>query len=295
MTRSAVSSRAIDGADAVFIAVTGNHHHAVLDALAPILRAGQSVIISSHCSFGALILAERLRARDMALPIIAWGSTVVTGRRAEPLTVKISNIRRRLDMAAIGEGSRGEGLSLCRDLFGDRFQERAGIVAITLSNVNAQNHLALALCNLTRIERGEAWGNYAGITASVGRLMEALDAERLALAAAFGVEVRSVREHFHLSFDVKLGSVAEMAKAIDARGGAPNGPTSMDTRYVLEDVPFGIVPVERLGRIAGVPTPLHGAGIDMFNALYGRDFRSENDLLAALPAKALTKEALAAA
>jgi opine dehydrogenase len=289
---AAGADEALSGAEAVLIAVPGNHHRTVMDEIAPYLLSMQTVIISSHCSFGANYLAEKLRARSLDLPITAWGSTIVTGRRTASLAVAISNIRTRLDAATLGERVPGAGISRCRALFGDRFQERFGITAITLSNVNAQNHLAMALCNLTRIERSETWGNYAGITTAVGRLMEALDGERMALAAALGVSVRSVREHFHLSFDVPLGSVAEMAAAIDARGGAPNGPKSLDTRYVVEDVPFGIVPIERLGRIAGVPTALHSAGIEMFNALYDRDFRLENNLLDALPPSALTMNTL---
>jgi opine dehydrogenase len=291
---AADAAAAVADADVILIAVTGNHHRAVMAAIAPLLHSPQAVLISSHCSFGAAFLASLLVARGVALPITAWGSTIVTGRRTAPLVVTIANIRKRIDVATLGEQTAGGGVALCRSLFGDRFQQRANIVAITLSNVNAQNHLAMALCNLTRIERGEAWGNYAGITPAVGRLMEALDGERLALAAAFNVSVRSVQQHFHLSFDVPLGSVAEMAAVIDARGPTPNGPTSLDTRYVLEDVPFGIVPIERLGRIAGVATPLHTAGIELFNALYGRDFRSDNDLLAALPPSVLTLASLTA-
>ena len=53
--------------------------------------------------------------------------------------------------------------------------------------------MAIALCNLTRMERGEAWSQNENIPDAVGRLIEALDAERLAIAAAFGATVRTVR------------------------------------------------------------------------------------------------------
>jgi opine dehydrogenase len=42
------------------------------------------------------------------------------------------------------------------------------------------------------------------------------------------------------------------------------------------------VPTSRLGRLAGVPTPLHDAGIAMFSAIYRRDLAADNDLLPAL-------------
>ena len=57
------------------------------------------------------------------------------------------------------------------------------------------------------------------------------------------------------------------------RGDGTLGPTDLDTRYVLEDVPFGLVPTERLGRLVGAPAVLHESGINLLSAIYGRDFR----------------------
>lgn len=173
-------------------------------------------------------------------------------------------------------------LALCRTLFGDRFRLRDGLVAVALSNANPQNHLAIALCNMTRMENGEAWQQYANITSAVGRLMEALDAERLAIAEAFGVKVRILRRHFHLSFHVPEGPVAEMAAHLATGRTDPLAPATLDTRYITEDLPYGIAVTETLARIAGVAAPLHTAGVEMFNALCGEDFRAANTLLPAL-------------
>ena len=278
---------AIAGADAVLLTVPGFAHRAVLDAAAPHLRPGQPFVISSHASFGGLYLARRAPG----VPVVAWGTTVVTGRRTGPLAVNATNIRAKVDAATL-PSQWPEGVALCTALFGDRFVPRDDLVAIALSNLNPQNHLAMALCNLTRIERAEAWRNYAGVTPAVGRLMQALDAERLAIAERFGTAVRTIIDHFHLSFDVPRGSVADMAATVDARPGGPMGPTDLQSRYITEDAPFGLAATEMLGRVARVPTPLHTAGIDLLNALLGRDFRAENDLLPALGLDGLHAAAL---
>jgi len=285
---AATAAAAIETAETIVLAVPGFGHRAVIEAAAPYLRKQQTVVISSHCSFSALHLSQLMTLRGLEIPIVALGSTVLTGRQTGPTGVNVTNVRNRLDAATLPARLGDAGLVPLRTLFGDRFEPRADLLAITLSNLNPQNHLAMALCNLTRIERGETWGNYAGITGAVGRLIEALDGERLALAACFGANVRSVEDHFHLSFDVPRGSVADMAEAINARGPTPNGPTSLDTRYVHEDVPFGLVVTEAIGRIARVPTPLHTAGIELFGGLYGIDFRSRNDLLPALAIERLS-------
>src|SRR5580698_5786748 len=232
---------ALRDADAVMLAVPGYGHRAVLDQLAAYLRPDQPVIISSHLSLGALYLAQRLAARGVQVPIAAWGTTVTTGRRLPGPLVRVSNIRDKVDVAALPTGEIDAMAVLCRDLFGDRFVPRADLIAVSLSNVNPQNHLGMALCNFTRIENGERWANWSGLTPSVGRLIEALDLERLAVAAAFGASVRSVRDHFHLSFGVPHGPLGDAGAILAARD-ASTGPASLDTRYVAEDVPFGLVP-----------------------------------------------------
>ncbi|MBK1657009.1 NAD/NADP-dependent octopine/nopaline dehydrogenase family protein [Paracraurococcus ruber] len=270
---------AVTQAEAVVLALPANHHRAVLDAVAPHLGAGQAVILSGHLSFGALYLARLLAARGVMLPIIALGTTVVTGRRTGPGAVRIGSIRAQVDLATLPVAQAEAGLALCRALCGDRFRLRDGLLAIALSNVNPQNHMGIALCNLTRMERSEDWRQNDNITDAVGRLLEALDAERLAIAGALGLGVRTLRQHFALSFHVPEAPLGEMARAMAARGDNPQAPATLDTRYVLEDVPFGLMPTARLGRLVGRPAPLHEAGIALLSALYGRDLAAANDLL----------------
>lgn len=270
---------AVAGADAVLIAVPGTAYRAVLDALAPALRDGQPVLISGHLSFAALYLERALAKRGIAVPIAAWGTTVVSGRCNGPASVNVSSVRAEVDVGVLPRDAGAATLPLCRDLFGERFRLRGGLIAITLSNVNPQNHLAIALANFTRIERGETWRQNSNITASVGRLMEALDAERLAIADAFGVSVRTLRQHFHLSFHVPEAPLDIMARQLAERGSDPVAPSSTQTRYVLEDAPFGLHPVCVLGEVCGRPATLHAAGLALLSAMYGRDLASDNDIL----------------
>ncbi len=273
-------SDAIADAPAVVVTIPAYGHRAVMNEAIRHLRAGQAAIVSSQYSLGALYLAER----RPDIPVVAWGTTVVMGRPLGAANVKVLTVRAWLDAAVLPESATEAGLALCRELFGDRFVKRADLLAIQLSNVNPEAHMANALCNLTRMEKNEAWDNYGGITEAVGRLVEALDLERLAVARAYGVEVRTIHQHMHLSFNLPLGAMGEMAAGVVRMGGSP-GPTSLEARWIREDLPFGLVPMVVMGGIAGVPTPLHAAGIRLFSALLGRDIEAENDLL---PALALT-------
>jgi opine dehydrogenase len=274
-------------AEAVLVAVPGYGHRHVLDAAAPHLRESQTVVFSSHMSLAALYLERLLGKRGVATPIAALATTVTTGRQTALDAVRVGSIRAELDVAVLPVSATARGLEVCRALFGDRFRPRSGLLAIALSNVNAQNHLAIALCNLTRMELGEDWGQSLHITPAVARLIEALDGERQAIATAFDLSVRTIHEHFHLSFDVPMGPLDVMAHALAQRPRDVAGPTTLDTRYVTEDVPFGLVPTIRLAALAGVRVPVHEGGVALMSALYGRDFEAENDILPQLGALSL--------
>lgn len=286
-------AQAVADADVVMLCLPGNGHKATLDAMAPHVREGQPVLISSHSSFGALYLSRLLAARGVRAPIAVWGTTLVTGTR-NGTQVQVISVRSKIDVAAVPQSATAQAHALCTQLFGDRFVPRDGLMAIALSNLNPQNHLGIGLLNLTRMERGETWGQAENVTPLVGRLVEALDLERLAIAKAAGVQVRTVQEHFSLSFHVPAGGVSAMNQEMHRHGRGGFGPKTAQSRYVLEDVPFGLVATARLGRLLGVPAPLHEAGIALFSAAYGRDFAAENDLLRALDFDALSAAQLQA-
>jgi opine dehydrogenase len=275
-------AEAVAGADVILLAMPTNGHRAAMDAMAPHLTANQVVVISSHSSFGALYLAKLLAERGLSIPIVAWSTTVLRARQRSLTSVKIATLRGKVDIATLPVSESGRGLATCVALFGERFVQRADILAIALSNINPQSHMALALCNFTRMERGEDWGQTENMTDAVGRLLEAIDAERLAIAAKLGRKVRTMREHYSLTYGVPDGPIGETARLLVTRTERTAGPATIDTRYVLEDVPFGLQQNLILGRMLGVDVRLHKAGMAIFSALYGRDLSAENDLLPAI-------------
>jgi len=278
--------------DVLVVALPGYGHKTVMDALVPHIRKNQHVIISSHASLGALYLSQRLAERGISVPITAWGTTAVTGRKKSGTEVQVNTVRKLVDACTIPEHATDEGLAVCKHLFGDRFQLRDGLLAISLSNLNPQNHMGIALGNMTRMEHGETWSQGQNVTPNIGRLLEELDQERLAIAKVLGLEVRTIFEHFHLSFHVPVASISEMNQQMHQLGNGGTGPATADSRYVTEDVPYGLGLTVVLGELAGQPAKLHDAGIRIFSAMYGRDFMAENELLNALNLSRFTLEDL---
>mmetsp|Transcript_15778 Transcript_15778/g.36533 ORF Transcript_15778/g.36533 Transcript_15778/m.36533 type:complete len:469 (-) Transcript_15778:74-1480(-) len=282
--------------DVLIVALPANGHKHVFDTLAPHLLSAtfssseprKHIIISSHASLGALYLSQLLYQNGNNFHLItSWSTTVCTARRTSGRSVDIKTIRKSVDICCIPEEETPKSKAICSQLFpGIDFRTRGGLLAISLSNLNPQNHLAISMGNISRMDKGEEWYQFQNITPKIGGFLEGLDKERLDIASVLGLDVKTVYEHFSLSFHVPIPSsesISEMCQEINKRGNDVCGPNVTDSRYVTEDVPFGLGLIVALGKIVGRPAVLHESGLLIFNAMYGRDFVAENDLLQAIP------------
>ena len=283
----------VSDADAVVVALPAPAYAATLPRIAPHLRTEQLVFVSGALSLAPLWLAELAASHERRPTIAASGTTVATAR-TRPGGVAVNAVRTRVGIAALPTAASAAALATMRALFGDRFDGVENVLAVTLANINPVAHAALALCNLTRMEYGEAWPQYHYLTPAVARLVAAMDAERQAIASAFGLAVAPIEAHFERSFDVAPGTLAQIAAELHRRRGGPPGPASLDTRFVLEDVPFGLACNEALAGVAGAAVPATAASITLHSTLYGRDFRGENSLIAALGLRDASPAALLA-
>lgn len=267
------------GADVLLIAVPVNGHRSVMDAVTAHLRDGQTVIVSSMSSLSALYLFEAARRRGCDITVASLGTTVLTARRHGPTQVSIMTRRAELGVSALPRSRTEAALALCRTLFGEGFSAHDNALASALTNINPVAHGPLALFNWTRIERAENWPQYHYMTPQVAAVIERLDTERQALARAFGLQVRTIERHFAQSFATQAHRLADIAAELHAKRGGPPGPTNTDTRFLAEDVPYGLVFSVALGRMARVPMAATQTIVATASLITGRDFSAENDLL----------------
>lgn len=268
----------------IIFALPLNGHQSTMDEIAPYIKSSHTVIISSHGSFSAIYLRKLLLQRQIEIPIIAWDTTAFTAKITTNGLLNINAIRPTINIYTAPEKFSSTALELCTTLFDNHFVVKNSLLEITLNNLNPEIHMGMALCNITRIEHAEEWCQRKNVTPTVGQLIEALDKERIAIATAFGCSVKSVFDHYNMNKNEKLSSIY---KTLHSKSPI-QGPQTIETRYVLEDVPYGLVVIEKLGRFIGKPAPLHESGVKLFSALYDRDFTHENQLLSTLDFAELT-------
>jgi opine dehydrogenase len=269
------------GAEAALLAVPAHAYPALLPAVAAALPRHVPLILSPAASLAPLVVEAARAALGPRAPVGGLATTPVTARRLAPDRVRVATIRSAVEAAAVPARAGAEVASLAEALFGIACPVVPDVLPLALANANPIIHAALALANVTRIERAESWPQYGLMTEAACRLMQRLEAERAALAAALGVAVVPLATALARANAIPEAPLSRMAEAIAASRAAVLGPTDMATRYVTEDVPFGLAVYLRLAARAGVAMPLTGATVAVLEALWGRELRA-NPLLDAL-------------
>ncbi|MPN53964.1 Opine dehydrogenase [bioreactor metagenome] len=133
-----------------------------------------------------------------------------------------------------------------------------------------------------------------GITPCVSNVLERIDAERVAVASALGIETMTCIEWLEDVYEIPHMDGTSIYEAVQKQEGyrgieAPKNPFA---RYISEDVPMSLVPLAEFGCIVGVPTPTMNLMIDLANLVHKTDYRERGRTLARLKLEGVSVEDL---
>ena len=280
---------AIDGADVVIV-VTGSHFHAeVARGLAPVLRDGQTLLLIQGGTGGSFVVRHELTRAGCraAVDVAEMDNYPYSLSWPAPTRVKMTIVKRWLQIATL-PASRIDAVMATLGRAFPHAVAAPNVLATSLTNMNATLHVVNMVGNIGRLEAsGNTYRFYAeGYTPSLITLLEALDAERLAVARAFGVRVPAVHAWLCDTYGLGGDSLRETFHRLTHEPTGPYQwtptPPSLNHKYVIEDVPCGLVAMSSLGQAAGVATPVIDGLVALTSAMLGRDFRAEGRTLDAL-------------
>ena len=247
-------------------------------AVAGKLRPGQTVIVSPSSCGGALAFkrAAGLALEDDSVRIAETSTLHYAVRLTEPgrirvfLKLKAGNL-----LAALPGRHTDDILRLIADVY-PSMEPAQSVLQTSLQNANPIIHPAVTLANAARIEGtgGDFLFYEEGVSDSTGRLIEALDQERIAIASKLGISVlpdpqMGMRQGYMLQDNYGVGY--REAPGFLGIGAQPQ----LDHRYLNEDVGYGLVFMTRLARQVGVETPTMDAMIHLTSVLMNRDYAGE--------------------
>ncbi|NMG64454.1 NADP transhydrogenase subunit alpha [Azoarcus indigens] len=264
---------ALGAADVIFVVTTADAHGELAVQMAPYLRHGQLVVLSPGRTGGVLEFRQALRQHCQAEVCVAEAQSLIYACRLEgPGRVKLIGRKERVLLGTWPAERAVTAVERIKPLF-DCFQPARNLLETGLANMGAVLHPSITLLNAGTIDRGQRFFFYQDVTERIADLVARLDAERIGLGRAYGLELDSLQEWMLKAYpQTHAVSLAEQMRT------SPSyydilAPGLLDSRLLSEDVPTGLVPFEELARAAGMELPLTRALVDLASAILGRDFR----------------------
>jgi len=269
---------ALKGAELVYVVGPAYSTEPFGEAVVGKLRPGQVVIVSPGSCGGALAFkqAAGLSLEDDSVRVAETSTLHYAVRLLEPgrvrvfLKLKAGNL-----LAALPNKHTDDILQLIADVY-PGMEPAKSVLQTSLQNANPIIHPAVTLANAARIEG--TGGNFLfyeeGVSDSTGRMIEALDQERIVIGAKMGINIlpdpqMGMRQGYML--EDNYGTGYREAPGFLGIGAQPQ----LDHRYLNEDVGYGLVFMSGLARQIGVETPTMDAMIQLTSVLMNRDYAGE--------------------
>lgn len=272
---------AITGADIVAVCTGGTYQEGVAEGIATSLTDGQTILLIQGNTGGSLVFRRALdragcRARvDIAemdnYPFSCW--------RLAPTRIRPIVTKKGLQIASF-PGNRIDAVFARLGPLFPTAVARPTVVSTGFTNANAMLHVANCVGNAGKIDHGEAYKFYAeGVTPAVARLYRAINAERVAIAAALGAEVLTLEDWFAHTYGVRGATLSETCRLLTTNPDGPyqatGTPSAWTHKYIAEDVPVGLMPMRALAGAAGVPCPAIDAVIRLASIFADTDFAAD--------------------
>ena len=247
--------------DLLVMSIPAYGHAPWAQALAPHIRARHLRTLEPD-AFGALEMARILR--EAGAPSITLAETDTAPyvcRRTQPDGATIWGVVPHMGLGVFPATETARVLGLLEPLF-PGLKPVSSVLECGLGAMNPVVHPVGVLMNAGCIERsrGEFYFYEEGVTPGVVEVIEALDAERLAIGAALDFELAGVAAGFAAAGfgpEGDLWSVINGSRMLTAL----RAPGALDTRWLSEDVPYGLGIWSSVAGQLGVETPIIDATI----------------------------------
>jgi len=271
----------LDGADVVMVAVPAMGHSYYGEQCAPHLEDGQIVVLNPGRTGGALEFVNILRNKGCKSDVIVCEAQtfIYVSRHTDVAQAQIFQIKNTVACAALPSYRTPEALRVINKIY-PQFVPASNVLETSLDNIGAIFHPGIALLNAARIEdeRSDFEFYLEGVGMITSRILEKMDHERVTIARSLGIRVHTAREWLYLSYDSPGKTLYDAILGNAAYRGVL-APRTLYHRYLLEDIPFSLVPIEEFGKSTRVETPAISAIITLGSILLDTDFREEGRTL----------------
>jgi opine dehydrogenase len=265
---------AVKGVEVIMVVIPAFGQEAYMRLLVKHAEPGQIVVFNPG-KFGSLafvrMLKEAGRSNDLIVGETASLLYATKTRQFDHILIKA--VKSELMFATMPASRTDAALKKLNQLF-PQFEAADNVLATSVDDTALVLHTVSTLLNTSRIEQMGPYRNASyDVTPSVGRVIEMLDRERIAVSHSFGNFTIPFLLVLEFRYGAKGANVYEALKQVKAYQ-IQMSPDSLQHRYITEEIPYGMVPVTGLARVAGIPTPGMDSMIQLASMANGVDYRA---------------------
>lgn len=282
---------AIENANIVMVVIPASGHAEIAEKCAPHLRDGQTVILNPGRTLGSLEFLRIVRRKSKVRVTIAeTQTTIYTARLIKDGEVDVIALKNKVSVASIPANQ----VTAIVDMLGDVFPQLVpakNILKTGMDNIGAILHPAPTLFNIGWIEKNGALFKYYydAISPTVAKFLEKLDKERMNVAKALGIKAISIQDWFYEAYGIRADTLYDAIRN-NKKYATVDAPTTIQHRYIFEDIATGLVPIASLGEMLGVATPNIKLVIEQASSLLDVDFWETGRTVEKLGLKGLTAD-----
>ena len=284
--------KAIKGVDYIMMPIPATGHERFFKAIMPYLEDGQT-IVAWPGNYASLYFARMLKEAGIKKDVtLAEGHTLPWGCRGEAGRIQIFVDAWKLLLAALPSKETARVVKDLEDYY--PVVVAASVLETSLNNLNPIVHPVGTILNAGAIDaRGEGFHLYRdGTTKSIGMAIKAVFEEVSRVGEAVGVKMLGYPEEAFWMKSTIMSHYFKAPRDIDGTVAGISGPSSMTSRYITEDIPYGLVPVAGLAYSHGVDIPIIDATICLASAINGADYYGEGRSLGELGIAGLSHDEL---
>ncbi|NLJ80772.1 MAG: NAD(P)-binding domain-containing protein [Firmicutes bacterium] len=267
---------AVQDPDLILITTPANAHRELAQLIAENIKKSTVIVLNPGRTFGALEFREvYARFNQKYEQVIAETQTIVyTCRKTGPDSVNVIALKADVLLSTFKAGQNSTVIRKLPLSLQQFFIPAKSMVQTSIGNVGMILHSAPLLLNAgwTENEYRTYKYYYDGITPSISRLIEKLDQERLAVSRHLGSEVERTKDWLKRSYGLDGETLFEVIQKNEAYKNI-EAPGDLEHRYILEDVPYGLVPLEAIGKKLGLEMKTTSLIIDLASSIMEIDFR----------------------
>lgn len=261
----------------ILVTVPAYAHKEIAALLAGCVDASYTVILSPGKVFGIIDFVEALKgAGCKKLPLVAeCQTTVCASRREGEDRIKVYGMKKDIPMAAENIEEVMNHLPRC---IRECYRMADSFIETSFGNMGMILHPLPMLLNFGAVDSGRKFRYYKeGITPAIANLIGKLDSERLKVAYRLGYELESIEDWMKRNYGTIGAGVYEHIQT-NICYGSIKAPASVHNRFIEEEIPYGLVPLEDTAKKLGMEVPMITETISFASAVMGENYRSQGRL-----------------